>query len=58
MITKNIMIKIIVNLFIKREIVSVETILSAYTHTNAHAGASTHDNTDYTKLNLHTTLKV
>ena len=46
------------NIFIKRKILSVETIMSAYTHTNAHAGARTHDNTDYTKLNLHTTLKV
>ena len=38
---------------IKRKILSVETILSAHTHT--HTGSHTHQYTDDTKFNLHTT---
>ena len=39
---------IIINkkVFIKREILSVETILSAYTHTHAHTQTHRHTDTD------------
>ena len=47
------------NVFIKRKILSGETILSAYTHTSTHTGthtsthtgARTDEHTDYTKFN-------
>ena len=47
---------IIITVFIKRKILSVETIISAYTHTNTHVVASTHGHTDYTNL-INTQLK-
>ena len=37
--------QIIINVFTKRKILSVEAILSAYTHTNTHTGTRTHDHT-------------
>ena len=44
-------------IFIKRKILSLESVLSAYAHTNSytHTGTRTHVHTDYTKLNLRTT---
>ena len=49
-------IPITMKVFIKRKILSVQTVLSAYTPTNTHTytGTITHEHTDYTKLNLHT----
>ena len=46
----------IITVFVKRKVLSVETILSAYTHTHTttHTGTRTHEHTDYTKFNLHT----
>ena len=41
--------------FLKRNFLSVETILIAYTHTNTHTGTHTEEHTDCIKLNLHTT---
>ena len=45
---------IITNVFVKHKIVSIETILSAYTHTHTHTlrGTRTHEYYDYTKLKL------
>ena len=45
---------IIIKVYIKCKILSAETILSAYTQ-KTHTGTSTHEHTDYTKVNLHTT---
>ena len=42
---------IIINVFIKYKILSVETVLRAYTYT--HRDTHTYKHTDYTKLNLH-----
>ena len=59
--------KIIIKVFIKHKILSIETILSAYmhmithrnrhrhTHTHTHTHTQTHECTGYTKLHLHTT---
>ena len=48
---------IIIKVFIKREILSVEINLSTYTHTHTHARTHartcTHEYTDYTKVTLH-----
>ena len=44
-----IVIIIIIQKFIKRKILSVETILSAYTHTNTRTGTRTHEHTDHTQ---------
>ena len=43
--------------FIKLQLLSVETILSAYTHAHArtHARTHAHENTNNTKKNLHAT---
>ena len=46
---------IIIKVFIKRKILSSETILSTYMHINTHTGTHTRKHTDYTKLNLHMT---
>ena len=43
--------KKIIKVFFK--ILSLETILNAYTRTRTHGGIRTHNHTDYTKLNLH-----
>ena len=42
---------LIIKVFIKHRILSIETMLSAYTHACAHT--QTHQHSDYTKLNLH-----
>ena len=42
---------IIIKVFIKHQILSIETILNAYTHRHT----CTHKYTNHTKLNLHPT---
>ena len=45
---------VIIKVFIKRKILSVETVLSIYMYTNTHTGTCTHEHTDYAEINLHT----
>ena len=46
---------IIIKVCVKRKLLAIETILSAYTRTHArtHTGARIHEHSDYTKLYLH-----
>ena len=55
--TDVVLIIIIIKVSIKRKLLSVETIRSAYTHvrmhTHSHTGTRIHEHSQYTKLNLH-----
>ena len=55
--TVRLIITIIINIFLKRKLLSLETILSAHSHARAHARTHahthTHKHSGYTKLNVH-----
>ena len=44
---------IIIKVFVKHKILSLETILRVRKHTHKHRGTCTHKHSDYTKLNIH-----